>query len=128
MRIRPERVAKELKRYISEVIQTELKDPRIGFVTVTDVEITKDLKLAKIYYSILGSRTEINNTKNALKSAVGYIKKLIGTNLDLRYIPEIVFIEDKSAQRARRVYNILDEIKKEEDNEHKEDKRDNKAE
>ena len=108
MGVRPERVAKELKRYISEVIQKELKDPRIGFITVTDVDITKDLKSARIYYSILGTRTEKNNTVSALKSATGYIKKLIGANLGLRYIPELVFIEDESAKRAQRVMKILD--------------------
>ena len=113
MGVRPERVAKELKRYISEIIQKELKDPRIGFVTITDVEITKDLKLAKVYYSIMGSRTEKNNTMNALKSASGYIRKMIGDNLKLRYIPEIMFIVDAASERACNVYKILDEIKKE---------------
>lgn len=131
MGVRPERVAKELKRYISEVIQKELKDPRIGFVTITDVNITKDLKSARIYYSILGNRTEKNNTVNALKSATGFIKKLIGTHLNLRYIPELNFIEDESARRAQNVYGILDKIKKEGNNghkEHKEDRRDHKEE
>ena len=122
MGVRPERVAKELKRYISEIIHKELKDPRIGFITITDVEMTKDLKLAKVYYSILGNRTEKNNTVNALKSAAGFIKKMIGDNLDLRYIPEILFKEDLSGERARNVYRILDEIKKEGGNGNNQDK------
>ena len=62
MGVRPERVAKELKRYISEILYTEIKDPRIGFVTIMDVELTKDLKIATVYYSIMGTKTEKNNT------------------------------------------------------------------
>jgi len=113
MGVRPERVAKELKRYISEILYTEMKDPRIGFVTIMDVELTKDLKIATVYYSIMGTKTEKNNTINALKSGTGFIKKLISENLDLRYTPDIIFREDLSAERAKNVYNILDKLKKE---------------
>ena len=123
MGVRPERVAKEMKRFVSEVIQRELKDPRIGFVTITDVEITRDLKLARIYFTILGNRTQKNNTINALKSATGYIRKLVGDHLELRYVPEIVFMEDLTEEQARNVHRILEEIKKEREDEHKEDKR-----
>ena len=111
MGIRPQKIAKSIKRYVSKIIQEELKDPRIGFVTITDVEITKDLKYARVYYSILGDKTERNNTINALKSAGGYIKKLVGRNLGIRYIPEIIFVEDKAAERAGNIYRILDNIK-----------------
>ena len=119
MSVRPEKVAKELKRYVSKVIQEELKDPRIGFVTITDVEITRDLRLAKVYFSILGGRTQRNNTVNALKNAKGYIKKLVGDHLKLRYTPDIMFKEDLSAARAQNVDKILRAIKKGKENEHK---------
>ena len=125
MGVRPERVARELKRYISGILYTELKDPRIAFVTITDVEITKDLKVAIIYYSIMGTKTERNNTINALKSATGFIKKLIGINLELRYVPDIIFREDRSVEQAKNVYKILDKIKKEGENEPTKGKRDN---
>jgi len=121
MGVRPERVARELKRYISEVIQKGLKDPRIGFVTITDVEITPDLKLAKVYYTVMGSRTEKNNTINALKSSIGYIKNLIAKDMGLRFVPDLIFKEDLSQERAQNVYKILDKIKKEEKDEHKKD-------
>jgi len=126
MSIKQEKVAKELKRYISKVIQEELKDPRIGFVTITDVEITKDLKIAKIYYSILDSGTQKKNTVNALKSARGYIKKLIGTHLKLRYTPELQFMEDATIKRVQGIYKILEDIKKEKKDEHREYTDDNK--
>lgn len=126
MSIKQERVAKELKRYISKVIQEELKDPRIGFVTITDVEVTKDLKIAKVYYSILDSGTQKKNTVNALKSAIGYIKKLIGTHLKLRYTPELQFMEDATIKRVQGIYKILEDIKKEKKDEHREYTDDNK--
>ncbi len=113
MGTRPERVQEALRREVSMIIQKEIKDPRLGFITITKVEITKDLKNAFVYYSVLGEEKDANNTRHALKSSVGYIRKLIGDRIKMKFVPEITFRLDKSIEHSKRVYEILDNIKKE---------------
>ncbi|MEE8359721.1 MAG: 30S ribosome-binding factor RbfA [Candidatus Omnitrophota bacterium] len=113
MGARPERVQEALRREVSMIVQKEIKDPRLGFITITKVEVTKDLKNAFVYYSVLGEEKVANNTRHALKSAVGYIRKLIGERMKMKYVPEITFRQDMSIEHAKRVYEILDNIKKE---------------
>jgi ribosome-binding factor A len=98
MGVRSERVQAELKREISMILQEDLKDPRIGFVTVTRVDITGDLRYAKVYFSILGNEKEQNSSIQGIESAVGYIRKLIAERLGLRYAPELSFRVDKSIE------------------------------
>lgn len=114
MGIRPEKVQEALRREISLIIQKEIKDPRLGFTTITKVEVSKDLKNAYVYYSVLGGEKKMNNTRHALASAEGYIKKLIGDRIKMRFVPDIKFRVDKSIEHTRRVFEILDKIKKEE--------------
>jgi ribosome-binding factor A len=113
MGMRPERVKEALRREISQIVQKEIKDPRMGFTTITKVEISKDLKNADIYYSVLGEEGDAKRTRYALKSAEGYIRKLIGDRLGLRFVPEIRFRTDRSMEHSKKVYDILDKIKKE---------------
>ncbi len=112
MGIRPGRVQEALRREISLIIHKEIKDPRLGFTTITKVEVSKDLKNARVYYSVLEEK-DAKNTMHALASAEGYIKKLIGDRLKMRFVPDIKFVVDKSMEHSRRVLEILDEIKKE---------------
>jgi ribosome-binding factor A len=106
MKNRPERVAKILKAEIGHIIHDDLKDPRIGFVSITHVELSRDLKYAKVYFSILGDNADAQKTVQGLLKATGYIKKLIGERLKLRFTPAIVFKLDRSIE-----YNIhLSEI------------------
>ncbi|MFH1754034.1 MAG: 30S ribosome-binding factor RbfA [Candidatus Omnitrophota bacterium] len=113
MGTRPERVQEALRREISMIVQKEIKDPRLGFITVTKVEITKDLKNAYVYYSVLGKDKDANNAKHALQSAAGFIRKLVGDRISMRYVPAITFRQDKSLEHTKRIYEILDNIKKE---------------
>lgn len=122
---RVDRVAEAIKREISNIIHDELKDPRIGFVTITRAEITQDLRYAKIFYSILGSAKEEDNTQKAIESAKGFIKKLIGDRIKLRFTPELSFHLDKSAEYSQRIQEQLDKIK-ELENESKKSHRRNK--
>lgn len=108
---RVERVAQALKEEISNIIHDELKDPRIGFVTVTRVELTQDLRYAKIFFSVLGSEKEQKDTQEALESAAGFIRRLIAHRVKLRLVPEVRFIQDKSCEYSIHIQQELDKIK-----------------
>ncbi|MGE5197591.1 MAG: 30S ribosome-binding factor RbfA [Deltaproteobacteria bacterium] len=121
---RHEKVANGIKKEVSNIIHNELKDPRLGFVTITHVELTHDLQYAKIFFSVLGNEEEHIRTKEALDSALGFIRRLIAQRIQLRFAPEIVFKEDRSGEYSVRIEQILQEIKKED--EPKKSPRDNK--
>lgn len=109
------RISEEIKRIVSNVIMTELKDPRISTMTsITQVEVTRDLRFAKVYVSILGNEQEIEDTIKGLESSKGFIRKEIGKNLNLRYTPEPIFHLDKSIDHGFQIAKILNEIKKDE--------------
>lgn len=109
---RVEKVTEELRREVSNIIHGELKDPRLGFVTVTGAQLSKDLRVAKIYFSVLGKEEEHIKTKEALKSATGFIRRLIAQRLGMRFVPEIMFKEDRSSEYSMRIEEVLNEIKK----------------
>lgn len=109
---RPAKVQEALRREISLILHKEIKDPRLGFTTITKVEITKDLKNAIVYYSVLDKK-DVMNTKHALMSSAGYIKGLIGDRIKMRVVPDIHFRLDESMEHTRRVFEILENIKKE---------------
>jgi ribosome-binding factor A len=121
---RQQKVAQALKKEISIIIHDELNDPRIGFVTITRVTITADLRYAEVFFSVLGKEEEHTKTRVALESALGFIRRLIAQRIQLRFTPEIVFKEDKSVEYSMRIEEILHEIK--EDDESKESNRRNK--
>jgi ribosome-binding factor A len=108
---RPDKVSHAIKKEVSLIIHDELKDPRLGFVTITDVEMTPDLREARIYFSVLGKEEEHKNTKEALDSALGFIRRLIGQRIKLRFVPEISFREDRSSEYGARIEEILNQIK-----------------
>lgn len=108
---RYEKVAEAIRQEVSSIIHDELKDPRLGFVTVTRVEMTPDLRFAKIFFSVLGSQEEQLNSKKALDSGIGFIRRLIAQRIQLRLAPEIMFKEDKSGEYSIRIQEVLDEIR-----------------
>jgi ribosome-binding factor A len=110
-RLRVQRVQEELKKEIGQMLQREIKDPRIGFVTVTDVEVSKDLRNVKIFVSVYGSDQERSDTMAGLESARGYIRTEIGKRIKLRYTPEISFRFDESIARGARIMELLNEVK-----------------
>lgn len=107
MRYRRLRVQDLLREEISLIIQRELQDPGLGFVTVVDVRVSEDLKSAKVYISIYGSDEEQEHTLQALKRSKGYIKFLLGKRVTLRYIPELTFSLDDSLERVQRMEEIF---------------------
>ncbi len=108
---RADRVAEAIRKEVSLIIHDELRDPRLGFVTITDVKVTADLREAKISFSVLGEEEERKKTKTALDSALGFIRKLIGERISLRFVPEIMFREDRSSEYSTRIEEILNQIK-----------------
>ena len=113
MGLRHERVIAALKKEISNIIQYELKDKRLGFVTVMRVELTPDLRYAKIYFSVLGEMAQQKATKKALESATPFIRCLIAQRIKLRFVPEISFRLDHSVEYSIRIQEELEKIKSE---------------
>ena len=107
---RSEKVAEAIHEMVSELLIKGLKDPRIGFVTITGVKATDDLRLATIFFTVIGSEEEKRATEKGLNSARGYIRKEMGRNLRMRYIPDIVFKYDESVEYGSRIESLLREI------------------
>lgn len=110
--LRHDMVQEQLKREISLIIQNELSDPRLGFITITSVELTADLRYAKVFYSVLGKDEDYKRCRKALKSALGLIRSLVAQRIQLRFVPELNFKEDRSSEYSIRIQEVLDEIKK----------------
>lgn len=111
---RYERVAVALKKEISSIVHDEIKDPRLGFVTITRVELTSDLRFAKVFFSVLGSPDDYAKTKQALDSSLGFIRRLVSQRIRLRFVPEISFRQDHSSEYSTKIEKILNEIKEKE--------------
>jgi len=111
---RQAQVADAVQQYVSEMLQRELKDPRIGFTTVTSVDMSSDLKYARIYVSVMGTPEEQKATMEALTSGRGFIRRELASRLDLRFAPEIQFRLDTTAEYSDRISRLLNEIKEEE--------------
>jgi len=107
---RPERLAGSLKEEISEVVGYELDDPELQNATVTDVEVSPDLRDAKVYILITGEDAEIKKTLRNLQHAAGFVRQQVALNLDLRFAPHIHFVRDTAEENAARVGRLLNEL------------------
>jgi ribosome-binding factor A len=120
---RDDRIGEELKKEISDILQNEIKDPDLGFVSIVLVEVSRDLRVAKIYYSVMGSEEEIAKTKQAVKRAAGFVRHELAGRLSLRYTPELVFIYDNSIEHGIRISRIINEEIKKQGSEHKDEQK-----
>ena len=118
---RLERVNQLMREEISMLLQREIKDPRLGFVTVTEVDVTTDLKQAKVYVSVLGNDAQWVKSFKALESARGFVWRWLRQNLDLRVTPEISFRPDRSMEHAARMQSLLAGIRAESRDREKDD-------
>ena len=107
---RSEKVAEAVHELISGLLVKGLKDPRIGFVTITGVKVSDDLHLATVYFTVVGSDEEKKATEAGLNSARGFIRKEMGKNLRMRYVPDILFKYDAAVAYGSRIEAILREI------------------
>ena len=108
---RLDRVNQLIKEEISMVLQRELKDPRLGFITVTEVDTTKDLRLARIFVSVLGDEAQWTASLAALQSARGFIRHWLRDHLELRATPELDFRPDRSMAHAARIQALLKDLR-----------------
>lgn len=109
---RPEKVENFIKDELGQILQREVRDPRIGFVSVTDVEVSADLRHARVFVSVLGDEAAKTGTMTGLQSAAGYIRRALGARLQMRHTPEIIFKLDESIERGSRVIRLLGEVAK----------------
>ncbi len=107
------RAQEAIRQEVSNIIHDQMRDPRLGFLTITGVELTKDLRYARIYFSVLGEDKEKKLALRGLNSAKGYIKKLLGDRIKLRYTPDVEFKIDETLERTRHIYDLFEKIKKE---------------
>lgn len=113
--VRVRKLQEFIKQEVSQILLRGLKDPRVGFVTVTDVRVTGDLREATIYVSLFGSDKEKEQSLTALRHSAGYFRSELGKVLKLRHIPSIAFDADTSLDYSMHIEELLHSIKKEED-------------
>lgn len=108
---RPESVGKNIQVELSDILRTETKDPRLGFVTITGVSMTRDLRTAKVYLSVLGDETERQLTLEGLSRAAPFLRRTLAQRLRLRHAPELFFAYDDTLERGAHIDRLLDELK-----------------
>ncbi|GBL39554.1 MAG: 30S ribosome-binding factor RbfA [Nitrospira sp.] len=107
---RADRVADQVRMEVADILMRKIKDPRVQAVTVTDVKLTSDLRIARVYVTTMGTKEEEKQVLVGLEQASGFIRGELGRRLSLRYLPEIVFTMDVSGPRGDRVLKLLDEL------------------
>lgn len=109
--LRANRVAEQMKKELGDILTRKIKDPRVGFVTVTDVEVTGDLQQAKIYVSVLGDEQEKQESLLGLAKAKGFIRSEIGQRIRLRKTPELFFEFDEAQEYGNRIEKLLRDLR-----------------
>lgn len=107
---RSHRVGETIHKCLSEIFSRGLKDPRIGFVTLTSVEVTPDLHLARVYYTVIGDEKSRRDTKVGLEKAAPFIRRQLAGQLKMRYVPDLLFVYDDSIEYGVRIESLLKEI------------------
>ena len=107
---RADRVADQIRMEVADILMRKIKDPRVQSVTVTDVKLTADLRIARVFVTTMGTEEEERNVFAGLGQANGFVRGELGRRLSLRYLPEIVFAKDVSGPRGDRVLKLLDEL------------------
>jgi ribosome-binding factor A len=110
---RTKRVNEACKEALAEILQEKIKDPRVGFVTITRVEVTPDLHQAKVWLSVLGSDEEVETAMRVLEKAKGFMRKELGMRVRMRYTPELKIILDHGPEISERLQSILHELEEE---------------
>ena len=105
---RADRVADQIRMEVADILMRKIKDPRVRTVTVTDVELTKDLRIARIFVTTMEQKDHERHVFDGLAKASGFVRAELGRRLALRYLPELIFIKDVSGPRADRVLELLD--------------------
>ena len=112
MKQRAQRVSEELRRILSQILLEDLSDPRLGFVTITHIEVTDDLRFARVFYSVLGSEEQKQSTAEALEEQLGLLRRLSAERINMKFAIELKFEVDKSIDHSFKIDSILKDIKK----------------
>jgi ribosome-binding factor A len=114
MTTRQEKLVGLLKEEISDILRREIKDPRLGFFTVIDAEISADLRHAKVYVSILGTDEERKQSMEMLKHAQHFVRQEFGKRVRIKVLPDIQFVKDETVDKGMHMLELLEEIKRDE--------------
>ncbi|MBV8164551.1 MAG: 30S ribosome-binding factor RbfA [Candidatus Eremiobacteraeota bacterium] len=106
------RIEHEIVRELSEIVREELKDPRVGFVTIVGAEVSPDLRSARVYASPMGDERAARETMRGLQSAAGFLSSELGKRMQTRRTPHLTFVRDRSIEHGVRVSHIIDEVRK----------------
>lgn len=104
---RARRVGEQIQKEISALLVKGLKDPRIGFVTITGVEVTPDLHLARVFFTVMGDEAARKNSEQGLKSSVPFLRRELGRRLRMRYVPDLLFQYDSSLEYGNRIESLI---------------------
>ena len=113
---RPEKLGELIAVELSDLLRTRVKDPRVGFASITHVEVSQDLRHAKIFVSVMGSDEERVATMKGLRNATGFLRHELASRLTVRYMPEIVFKLDTSIEEGTRILGLIQQLEQEEQN------------
>jgi ribosome-binding factor A len=104
---RPARIGEEIRIELSQLLMREVKDPGVGFITLTEVKVTPDLQIARVYYTTIGDDKARRETRRALERATPFLRRHVGQRLQLRRVPELEFFFDESVERGDRIEQII---------------------
>jgi ribosome-binding factor A len=109
---RPARIGEEIRIELSMLLMREVKDPGVGFITLTEVTVTPDLQIARVYYTTIGDDKARQQTRRALERAKPFLRRQVGRRLQLRRVPELEFFFDESVERGDRIERIIQDLHK----------------
>lgn len=106
---RSRRIAEQIQRELAEIVRLELKDPRVGMITITDVEVTQDYGYAKVFFTLLGDADRVQEATTGLTRAAGFLRTQLAHRLKLRIVPQLQFVHDRSIEHGARLSRLIDE-------------------
>lgn len=115
---RAHRVGEQIQKEISALLVKGIKDPRVGFVTITAVEVTPDLHLARVYFTVMGDEAARKNSEMGLKHTVPFLRRELGRHLRMRYVPDLLFVFDSSLEYGNRIETLLRDLHPGSDDDH----------
>lgn len=118
---RSQRVAEQIRRELAELIRLEVKDPRVGFITLTDVEITPDYAHAKVFFTSMKGEEGLDEILTGLRRASGFLRRELGKRVRIHTLPELHFHYDSSVERGSRMSQLIDRVVRDDDARHKDD-------
>ncbi|ERJ13525.1 30S ribosome-binding factor RbfA [Haloplasma contractile] len=110
--VRVQKVAKQIEREVSKILQMEVKDKRLNFITVTGVDLSNDYSFAKIHYTVLGNEDKKEAVANGLEKAKGFIRSALSSRVQIRKLPELIFTYDESIEYGNKIQKMLNQLNK----------------